>query len=551
MLEALMGNRSIQRKFQPHPYQVALHSAVEREWEAGNRKALSVLPTGAGKTVAAGELIARHVERREPCLIVAHQVKLVSQFAESLAENYGIYAAVAGGGARPDGDDLVLCSTVQSMSTLINKKKYPKDHFKMICVDECHRSLGGAHQKVIDYFDTAKVLGLTATPRRGDQRDIMDIFDAKAIDIPLNQLIEGGFLSKLVVKNVPLSIRVEGKGKDFSDQEVGHAIESYLPSCAAHLVEEGRGRCCLAFLPLIEISKKFTSLINDQEGDFKAGHVDGTMDKADINEMIRKLEDGELDCLCCSMLLTEGVDIRPVSLIMNLRLTKSWTLYVQTVGRGTRLFDPAKHQKLGRTTKWPLKTECVLLDPLWLCDEHSLIQRPSCLVATNDEEAEEIDLQMKSLSLTGGGADLMKAATSATHEREEKLRERLELMAARGKRLVDAVELFGAIGRTDLADYEPLTKQDRRKYTEGQKAMLMQHGVDLQSVKDQGHAKLILDEVRNRSKQGLAPMRMAKEAKNKGMDNPWLKSYNEVKDFLSAKRGPIKKWDKPFDEPPI
>src|SRR5690606_28709729 len=141
--------------------------------------------------------------------------------------------------------------------------------------------------------------------------------------------------------------------------------------------------------------------------------------------------------ICCSMLLTVGVDIRPVNCILNLRPTKSWTLAVQIYGRATRLFDPSVHGPVG--TIWPKKQDSLILDPIWITEKHNLLQRPSVLVTSDPNEIELLD---KKIRKGGGGknkgVDLLEALNEAIHEREEALKNELMMGARKKSRLVNA-----------------------------------------------------------------------------------------------------------------
>lgn len=532
----------VSRAKSPRPYQKDFFDSVEKAFvEDGHRKVIAVLPTGGGKTYCAGEEIARRVEKGKRVCILAHTRKLVKQFGEALTKDYGIWHTIEAGSDKSDDTSPVVCATIQSMQNRVKKKRWKEDEFDLIVVDESHRILSDGYAKTLTYFQ-CQVLGLTATPRRGDQRDLMAFFDAKAIDIPLTRLIKEGFLAPLKIKNFPISIELSGASNkgDYSEEEIAHAIEPYLESCAKEYAIMAQGMCGLAFLPLIDTSIKFTSMLN-RHG-INAEHVDGTMPEDEINRRIDRLLTGRTDVLCNSMLLTEGVDIRPVNAILNLRPTRSWSLYTQICGRGTRLFGERERQevldRLGEC-KWGYKTHCTLFDPLWLCEQHSLLQRPSCLVAATEEEAAEIDEELSKAGGRGGDPqDLMEALEGAKESRHEALRKKLEALAKRKARLVDAMELFMQMGNDDLAEYEPIARWEMDKPTPGQLGVLRKAGIDLDSVKGKGHAKLIIEEIFSRRGKNLATIPMAKLAVNRGMTDAFRRPFEQVKRFLDTGSDP-------------
>lgn len=507
-----------------HYYQADAKRAILNEWAQGRRKTLAVLPTGSGKTRLAGSLIWDYSQEGLRSLFLAHTRKLTRQAALSIEEAYHIPANIEMGGERAD-DGPLTCATIQTIA----RRLPPKDSFDLLVIDEGHRVRSKGYTKILKYFDQANVLLITATPRRGDQKSLMgqDACDSLAYDVPLSQLIEEGYLAPLTIHNIPIEIKVEHEGEgDFKDEEVGHAIEPYLESCADALIEHGRGRCALAFLPLIATSKKFTKLL--QERGIKTAHVDGEMDEGQVAQILRDLEGGKLQCVCCSMILTEGVDVKPVNCIMNLRLTRSWTLYTQICGRGTRLYDPIKDGG-----GWPKKDDCILLDPLWLCEQHSLIQRPSCLIASSPEQAEEIDREFKK---SGGKKSLMEAVKDAKSGHEERLKERLKEMAERRARVINPMEMFISINKPELAEYEPIAPWEEWPMTENQRNTLSKAGIDIEAVKGMGHANLLVKSIIERRANGLATLKMAKFAMDLKMLDAYQAPFEEVRNWINSRK---------------
>jgi hypothetical protein len=267
------------------------------------------------------------------------------------------------------------------------------------------------------------------------------------------------------------------------------------------------------------------------ERGFTTEHVDGQMEEREVNEALKRLEMGLTKCLTCSMILAVGVDVKPVNLILSLRPTKSWTLFVQQIGRGTRTFDPDKDGPKG--TLWPAKDDLLVCDPLWLTDSHNLLQRPATLFAKNEEEAKVMDKKLKE-----GGGDLLEAFGDMVHEREEALKKRLEAMAKRASRTVDAMEFFSQIGRMDLADYEPMARWERENMTDGQRDFLLRNGFDISTITSRGMASQIVDSIIQRTKAGLSTIKQAKYAQSLGHPDPYARSFSDIGLFITqAKNG--------------
>jgi len=345
---------TVERDIDMRPYQNQFVEAVEKAWGDSHEAVLGVLPTGAGKTATAGELVAQVIEGKSPIhksgrvLWLAHTRGLVNQGQKALHRLYGMEGGFEMGAISADGNPLVF-GTIQTANNRIAKRVFPRDYWDLIVVDEAHRVLSETYQRCTNYY-TCPVLGITATPRRGDQQDLMEFFDTKAIDIPLSELIDQGYLCKLTIINCPLQIdltKVKAKAGDFDETELAHAIEPYLGACGEELAKF-KGRKMLVFLPLISTSLKFRESAADAGLDFM--HLDGNSQDRHIEVALDNLQGGHIDGICNSMLLTEGIDMPKVDLIMNLRPTKSWTLYTQIMGRGTR--------------NAPGKDDCIILDPL-------------------------------------------------------------------------------------------------------------------------------------------------------------------------------------------
>lgn len=515
------------------PYQDTAVSDAYKDWDAGLRALLVCQPTGSGKTTVGGKIISMEVERGHRVLVCSHTRKLARQFAHRVEQDFGIPTSVEMGSEKEDGSP-VVSATVQTMARRIATGKFHPEEFSLLCFDEAHLALAKSFQKVASHFDKSRILGLTATPMASGKRDLLSFFDKISTDIRIDDLINQGHLSRLDYLNIPLNIRLEKTKKtgDFSEEDVSHAITPYLAACADWIAEDpaARGKCMLAFLPLIATSKEFTRLLCERG--VKAEHVDGEMDEAEVESIKKRLEMGTIQCVSCSMLWTVGIDIKPVNLILNLRPTESWVLAVQIWGRGTRLFDPAKDGPPGVT--WPAKKNCLLVDPLWLCEKHSLLKRPTCIFARNDDEVDEMN---QIISASGGKAsDLLKTLGDAREKREKRLRDRLRELAYRKERFVDAMELVAGSGDASLAGYEASERWQMKDVTPGQRSFLMTEGVLMSSVRDFGHASILIDSIMKRKNQKLAGLPDAKAAASMGLRDAFAKNWREVKDFLRTMR---------------
>jgi superfamily II DNA or RNA helicase len=495
------------------PYQGEFVDAVYGSLVEFNR-VLGVAPTGSGKTVMAGELIRR---AGCPTLFLADAKELVHQAADKLGKWSGIIADVEMGDSHAQPGSPLVVATTQSIARRL--EKYPKDTFGLIIVDEAHRNtLGTQSRAVLDHFAGAQVVGITATPFRSDKRQLGSFYEKIAIDLPLVRLIREGYLSKITIKSVPTGIdlsAVRSVAGDFNEADLGAVVTPHLDALARTLKEHAGNRRTVAFLPLIETSRQFAACCN-QHG-LKAVHVDGVDRSA-----MAAFKSGAANVICNSALLTTGWDEPSVDCVYILRPTKSFVLYSQMVGRGTRIF--------------PGKEDVLVLDPLYNSDTMGLI-RPARLVAKDEEQAKRMDVALSS----GRQMDLLEAqeetANAMEADRHTSLIQRLKECAKRKARTVDAVEFAYALGDEDLAEYEPTTDAEAADITSGQAGVLERAGFDVAALKGKGHAHAIIDRIVQRRQSGLATPKQLKWLIKFKHPSPQTATFEEASLFLDMKFG--------------
>ncbi|MDT2173334.1 DEAD/DEAH box helicase, partial [Paenibacillus larvae] len=246
-------------------------------------------------------------------------------------------------------------------------------------MDEAHHCISDSYQRVLQYFDGANVLGVTATPDRGDMRNLGSYFESLAYEYTLPKAIKEGYLSPIKAITIPLKLDLSAVGQqagDFKNSDLGTALDPYLDSIAAEMCRVAKDRKIVVFLPLVKTSQKFTEILN--QCGFQAAEVNG--ESQDRAEILENFDNGKYNVLCNSMLLTEGWDCPSVDCVVVLRPTKVRSLYSQMVGRGTRLY--------------PGKTELLLLDFLWHTERHELCH-PAHLIAENEEIAKAMTKQIE------------------------------------------------------------------------------------------------------------------------------------------------------------
>lgn len=479
-------------------------------------KQLAVLPTGAGKTVLFSHLAASILPKRT--LILCHRDELIEQAISKLHSATGIVADKEKAEHYASMDAQVVVGSVQSLQG--NRlKRWPQDHFGLVVADEGHHAISASWQRVLNHFDQhAWILAVTATPDRGDKKNLGAYFENVAFEISLFDLINQGYLSRISVQSIPLSIdlnKVRQTAGDFNEADLGDALQPYLREIALAIREAAAFRRTLVFLPLIATSKEFVRICN--EVGVTAAHVDGY--SPDRKEILQRFANGEFELLANAMLLTEGFDDPGIDCVTILRPTKSRVLYCQMTGRGTRVA--------------PCKRNLLLLDFLWLHEKLNLI-RPAHLIATNDLQAEE----MTEITQKAGGEtqlDLEGLATEAQRMREKKLQEALAQKAKRKAKTIDAMEFCLSLHQPDIAEWEDAMPWHGNPVSEGQQTTLSKFGFDAATVKSAGHASAILDMCIMRSKLGLASPKQMNLLRRFKHPSPETATFEEASAFLDRR----------------
>lgn len=486
------------------PYQQEARLAVEREWSEGRRRTLLVLPTGTGKTVVFSYIAKDAVDAGGRVLVLAHRGELLQQAADKLRAATGLGCSLEKAESTSLGEWFrVTVGSVQSMCRERRLERFPHDWFDRIIVDEAHHALSDSYQAVLSWFGSADVLGVTATPDRGDRRNLGEYFDSVAYEYSLPQAIKDGYLCPIEAQTVPLRIDLTGARVthgDFSAEDVGTALDPYLGRIADEMAEACRGRRTVVFLPLVATSKKFRALL--AERGFRAAEVNG--ESPDRAEILEAFDAGEYDVLCNSMLLTEGWDCPAVDCIVVLRATKSRSLYCQMVGRGTRPSPETGKEKL------------LLLDFLWMTEKHELCH-PAHLIA---ESAEVARAMASRLEEAGCPEDLeaveRKAREDVVREREERLAKELSALKTRKRKLVDPLQYEMSIMAEDLSGYVPAFGWEMAPASDAQKSALEKAGIDPDGVECAGKASLLLDRLAKRRDAGMATPRQIRQLEQRG-----------------------------------
>lgn len=519
------------------PYQQEAKDAIFHSWDEGIQKTLLVLPTGCGKTIVFAKVAEECVRQGDRVLILAHRGELLEQAADKIGRSTGL------GCATEKAEETCLGSwfriTVGSVQSLMRESrlnKFDEDYFNTIIIDEAHHCISDSYQRVLNHFHDAKVLGVTATPDRGDMKNLGSVFENLSYEYTLPKAIKEGYLSPIKAVTIPLQVDLTGVGVqsgDFKVGDLGTALDPYLEQIAEEMKKYCADKKTVVFLPLVKTSQKFRDLLSAKG--FRAAEVNG--ESKDRAEILEDFDKDKYNVLCNSMLLTEGWDCPSVDCIVVLRPTKVRSLYCQMVGRGTRLSPETG------------KDHLLLLDFLWHTERHELCH-PAHLICESEEVAQKMTENLEKEA--GCPMDIEEAEQTAADDvvaqREEALAKQLSEMKRRKRKLVDPLQFEMSIQAQDLSGYVPAFGWEMAPPSDTQKKTLEKLGIMPDEIDNAGKASKILERLDKRRKEGLTTPRQIRFLEGRGFQHVGTWQFDTAKHLIDRIAG--NGWRIPHDVNP-
>lgn len=506
------------------PYQQEAMDAILEAWENGTHKTLLVLPTGCGKTIVFAKVTEECVRHGDRVLILAHRGELLEQAADKIRKATGLGCATEKAEETCLGSWFrITVGSVQSMMRESRLSRFPDDYFDTIIIDEAHHCISDSYQRVLHHFPEARVLGVTATPDRGDMKNLGQVFESLAYEYTLPRAIKEGYLSPIKAVTIPLKVDLTSVGVqsgDFKAGDLGTALDPYLEGIATEMEKYCRDKKTVVFLPLVKTSQKFRDILNAHG--FQAAEVNG--ESQDRAEILQEFDVGRYNVLCNSMLLTEGWDCPSVDCIVVLRPTKVRSLYCQMVGRGTRLF--------------PGKDHLLLLDFLWHTERHELCH-PAHLICESEEVARQMTENLEKDA--GCPVDIEEAEQTASEDvvaqREEALAQKLAEMKRRKRKLVDPLQFEMSIQAEDLSGYVPSFGWEMAPPSEKQKQTLEKLGILPDEIDNAGKASKLLDRLDKRRQANLTTPKQIRFLEGKGFQHVGTWSFDSARKLIDRIAG--------------
>jgi ATP-dependent helicase IRC3 len=359
-------------KLKLRPYQVEALAAVEKRYRHGTRRQLIALPTGMGKTVVFASL-SRHLGIKGKTLVLVHREELADQAADKLRRwNPGIRIGIEMAGRASAASDDVVVASVSTIGRAGSPRlsKFPSDEIDLIIVDEAHHSVANTYKTIFDHFGVRDernrklLVGVTATPNRGDSQGLGQVYDEIVYEMSILNAIKQGWLTDIRGMRVRTEASLDDvstRDGDFVVGELSHTVNTYIRNklVVDSWRELGEDRQTVVFCVDVAHAQSLAKMF--QESGVGADAVWGN--DANRAKKLAAFRAGSLRVLTNCAVLTEGWDCWQVACIVMARPTKSELLFVQVLGRGPRIPEDIDnlHDARRQAVKIP-KSDCLVID---------------------------------------------------------------------------------------------------------------------------------------------------------------------------------------------
>ena len=334
--KALDGEKLELREYQ----QEALDSLATMR---ANKETIALLyhATGTGKTVTA-VMDAKRCGGR--VLFVAHTMELVNQAYNTFKNLWDTVSVGKFADSVKDTDSHVICGSIQSVA--LNLELFQDNDFDYIIIDEAHHASADTYQKVLAYFKPKFTLGLTATPERADDINILEIFKNTAHKLDIQTAVEIGALVPVRCIRIHTNIdmtKVRFNSVQYNIRDLDDKI--FVPERNQLIVNTWlsyvKNKRTVVFCASVKHAEQIAKLF--QDAGIAALAVSGSMKTSERNEQLAKFASGDIKVLCACDLLNEGWDCPQTEVLFMARPTMSKVLYTQQLGRGMRNCEGKDH----------------------------------------------------------------------------------------------------------------------------------------------------------------------------------------------------------------
>lgn len=309
-------NKLILRDYQS----IIIHKVYQAMLE-GFKKPLVVLPCGGGKTVVFAYMASQTQQKGNKVWFLVHRRELLDQTVETF-KRFGIPM------------DNIFVGMVATVARRLDKMSPPD----LIVIDEAHHASAATWKRIIERFDKAWLIGLTATPCRLDGKPLGQIFDTLIEGPTVSQMIRSGWLSdyRYLAPTVTDLSGLKKRGADYDRTDAADALmkRAIYGDVIQHWKAHADGLKTIVYCTTIEHSRAMAHEFRIVG--IRAAHFDGNTPTKERRETVKAFRDGEITVLCNVDLIGEGFDVPDCWCCVLLRPTMSTGLFIQQSGRALR-----------------------------------------------------------------------------------------------------------------------------------------------------------------------------------------------------------------------
>ena len=327
-------------------YQDNIVEKVIASFDAGNKRAFYIVATGLGKTVIAATIAsflwARGCRR---ILVLCHATDLALQLEQGFWPQITkeVPTSVFFDGLPPRNTEGISFGLYQSLYGYL--PGIDPDQFDVVIVDEAHHALAHGFRTCLEHLKPRFLVGMTATPWRGDGQSLTTIFGDPIAKVSLVDGMAMGYLSKvdyrILCDNVDWDNMQSVSEQNLSIRDLNKRLfmpqrdEAVISELKKVMREVNNPRIAI-FSPSIEHSNRFADMLSS------VGISCAALSKVDKAERRRRLlafASGTYQAVCAVDVMNEGIDIPDVNILVFLRATHSRRIFIQQLGRGLRLSE--------------------------------------------------------------------------------------------------------------------------------------------------------------------------------------------------------------------
>jgi len=345
------------------PYQQSSIDGLRRSISTGHKAPILVAPTGSGKTHVAVEVIQGATAKGKKVLFLAPRRELIYQATDRLTAHGVDCGIIMAGEPRESWHPVQVASFDTLHARGVRRQSIPMPDADVVIVDEAHLSIAKTRRDIIQHYrdQGAIIVGLTATPARGDGRGLGEIYDDIVQSISMQELVEQGFLvpARYYAPSKPDLAKLKITNGDYVVSELDKRVNQ--PKLVGDVIDNWQRIAPDRQTVVFAVTRSHANHIARafEHAGVETRYLDGETPLDERAQLLDDMATGKAQVLVNVFVATFGWDCPSVSCVVLARPTRNITLYLQTAGRGLR---PA-----------PGKDDCVIIDHAGAVEQHGFV----------------------------------------------------------------------------------------------------------------------------------------------------------------------------------